>query len=247
MRIKDLYAAERPREKLLAHGARSLGSAELLAILIGSGYGRKSALDLANELLIQVEGKMTRIAAMGVDNLIRPGIGKARAVRIIAALEAGRRAFEEKEYSNKAAITDPGMVYDMMLPILKNIDHEECWILYLNRAGFLISRERLTSGGPNSTQIDPAWILKKAVEKQASAVIMVHNHPSGNPTPGKADIEMTRLVRKALGALNIELLDHVVVAEDSYFSFSEDRTGVRRGQSLPPKAKSPASPRPGTM
>lgn len=246
MRIKELCAEERPREKLLQRGARSLSKAELLAILIGSGVGRRNALEIAQELLLSAEGKLSRLSSLSPREMMRPGVGITKAITILAALEAGRRAIEEKSVLDKVSLTGPAMVYDMMLPVLKHLDHEECWILYLNRAGYLMAREKVSSGGPGSTAVDASYVVRKVIERQASAVVMVHNHPSGSPVPGKMDIEVTKQLRKALSAFNVPLLDHIVVAEESYFSFSEDRTTVI-AQSLPPKAKSPASPSPGTM
>lgn len=246
MRIKDLIAEERPREKLLERGVRSLSKAELLAILIGSGVGRRNALEIAQDLLSSVEGKLSRLSSLSPREIQRPGVGITKAIIILAALEAGRRVMEEKAVVDKIPLTGADEVYEMMLPVLKHLDHEECWILYLNKGNYLMAREKVASGGPGTTSVDTTYVVRKVIERQASAVVMVHNHPSGDPTPGRNDIEMTKYLKKALSAFNVPLLDHVVVAEDSYFSFSDDRK-VTADQSLPPKAKSPASPRPGTM
>ena len=226
MRIKDLCPDERPREKLRLRGAKALSNAELLAILLGSGTGGKNVLDVAQELMKTAGGRLNLLGAMPLERLItQKGVGEVRAITLAAALELGRRTFEESAIADKRSLTSPEMVFQLMLPTLKNLDHEECWALFLNKANFLISKEMITSGSLESTLVDTARILKRAIEKQSSYVILVHNHPSGSPLPGPADIHQTACVKKALSSVGISLMDHVVVAEDSFFSFSEERTG----------------------
>ena len=226
MRIKDLCPEERPREKMRLRGAKALSNAELLAILLGSGTGGKSVTEVAQELMVSASGKLTLLSAMPLERLItQKGIGEVRAVTIAAALELGRRCMEESAIADKRSITSPEMVYQLMLPSLKNLDHEECWALFLNKANFVIGKEMITSGSLESTIVDHGRILRRAIEKQSSYVILVHNHPSGSPLPGPADVHQTDVVRGALATVGISLLDHVVVAEDSFFSFSEERTG----------------------
>lgn len=226
MRIKDLCPDERPREKLRLRGAKALSNAELLAILLGSGTGGKSVLEVAQELMKTAGGRLNLLGAMPLERLItQKGVGEVRAITLSAALELGRRTFEESAIADKRSLTSPEMVFQLMLPTLKNLDHEECWALFLNKANFLISKEMITSGSLESTLVDTARILKRAIEKQSSYVILVHNHPSGSPLPGPADIHQTACVKKALSSVGISLMDHVVVAEDSFFSFSEERTG----------------------
>ena len=226
MRIKDLCPDERPREKLRLRGAKALSNAELLAILLGSGTGGKSVLEVAQELMKTAGGRLNLLGAMPLERLItQKGVGEVRAITLAAALELGRRTFEESAIADKRSLTSPEMVYRLMLPTLKNLDHEECWALFLNKANFLISKEMITSGSLESTLVDTARILKRAIEKQSSHVILVHNHPSGSPLPGPADFHQTECVKRALSSVGISLMDHVVVAEDSFFSFSEERTG----------------------
>ena len=229
MKIKDLCPDERPREKMRLRGAKALSNADLLAILLGSGTGDRSVIDVAQELMVSAGGRLSLLGAMPLEKLVsHKGVGEARAVTIAAALELGRRSFEELAVVDKRSITSPDIVYQLMLPQLKNLDHEECWVLYLNRANFLIGKEMITSGSLESTLIDTGRILRKAIEKQCSYVILVHNHPSGSPRPGQADIHQTDVLRKALAAVGIHLADHVVVAEDSFYSFSEERLGKAR-------------------
>lgn len=226
MRIKDLCPDERPREKMRLRGAKALSNAELLAILLGSGTGGKSVLEVAQELMKSAGGRLNLLGAMPLERLItQKGVGEVRAITLAAALELGRRTFEESAIADKRSLTSPEMVFRLMLPTLKNLDHEECWALFLNKANFLISKEMITSGSLESTLLDTARILKRAIEKQSSHVILVHNHPSGSPLPGPADIHQTECAKRALSSVGISLMDHVVVAEDSFFSFSEERTG----------------------
>lgn len=226
MRIKDLCPEERPREKMRQIGARALSNAELLAILLGSGTGGKSVIEVAHELMAAADGKLTLLSAMPLERLItQKGVGEARAIAIAAAMELGRRSMLECAIADKRPVTTPEMVYQLMLPSLKNLDHEECWALYLNRANFVLGKEMICSGSLESTLVDPRRILRRAIEKQSAYVVLVHNHPSGSPLPGKADIQQTDRVRNALSSVEISLMDHVIVAEDSFFSFSEERVG----------------------
>lgn len=226
MKIKELCPDERPREKMRLRGVKALSNAELLAILLGGGIVGKNVTEIAQELLVSADGRLSLLGAMPLERLIGiKGIGEARAITIVTALELGRRSFEEAAVRDKVAITSPELVYQVMLPTLKGLDHEECWVLYMNRANYVIGKERITSGSLESTLIDTGRILKKAIEKQTTYIILVHNHPSGSPHPGVADIEQTRRLKRALNAVGISLMDHVVIAEGAFYSFSEERTG----------------------
>ena len=223
MKIKDLCEDERPREKMMDKGAAALSNAELLAILLRTGTEKMNVIDVAREVLKSGDGKLNEIATMSVDMLCRAdGIGPSKAVTVAAAFELGRRCAAENAIDTSTAISSPKTVFRMMLPLLRGLDHEECWILFLNRANFLISKERLSSGGLDSTTLDCRQILKKALEKKACGLIVVHNHPSGSALPGTADIQSTRQLERALKACDISLLDHVVIAQDSYYSFADE-------------------------
>lgn len=226
MLIKEMCPEERPREKMRLRGAKALSNAELLAILLGSGIGGKNVVEVAQELMASVGGKLTLLSAMPLERLItQKGVGEVRAITVAAALELGRRAFEESAIADKRSVNTPEIVYRLMLPHLKNLDHEECWALFLNKACFVLGKEMITSGSLESTLVDVNRILRRAIEKQSTYVILVHNHPSGSPLPGPADVHQTEAVKNALATVGISLMDHVVVAEDSFFSFSEERTG----------------------
>ena len=227
MKMKEMCAEERPREKMLIRGVKSLSNAELLAILIGSGVGGKNVVDLSRELLLSAGGRLTTLSAMPLNDIaLLKGIGTARAVAIKAAMELGRRCFEEDALADRRPLTDPESVVRLMLPQMKQLDHEEFWMVLLNRSSYFISMERLTSGGDESTVIDSRQVIRKVIEKQAAGVIIVHNHPGASPSPSEADIRETKRLRHSLKTLDIPLLDHIIIGVDSFFSFSEDRRGT---------------------
>ncbi len=214
---------ERPREKMLSKGAEALSNAELLAILLRTGTGKMNVIDVSRELLKSADGKLNGIASMSVESLCAvSGIGPAKAVTLAAAFELGRRFAGESVIDTRTSISSPKIVYRIMLPLLKGLDHEECWVLYLNRANYLISKEKVSSGGLDSTTLDSRTIVRKALEKKASGIIIVHNHPSGSALPGNADIQSTRQLDAALRTCDLSLLDHVIIAENSYYSFSDE-------------------------
>ena len=226
MKIKELSLDDRPREKLLLKGAAALSNAELTAILLRSGTGRQNALDLARTLLARA-GNLTELANLPLERMTGiPGIGPEKAATVCAAFELGRRFAAETPHRSRLCITHAGKLIPTLLPHFKGLDHEECWISLLTRGNYLISNEMVSSGGLESTPIDTKVIVRKALDKKAAAVILSHNHPSGNPQPGRADIHETEQVRKALHTFSITLLDHLVICDDRYFSFSEDRVFV---------------------
>ncbi len=223
MKIKELCMDERPREKMLSKGAGALSNAELLAIMLRTGTGRMNVVDVAREILKTAGGKINEVASMSVERLCGvDGVGPTKAVTIAAAFELGRRCASESIISTRSAITSARTVFQMMLPVMKGLDHEECWILYLNRANYLISREKVSSGGLDSTTLDCKTIVRKALEKKATGIIVVHNHPSGSALPGNADIHATRQLDSALRTCELSLIDHVIIAESSYYSFSDE-------------------------
>ena len=220
----DLCPDERPREKMLQRGVKALTNAELIAILLGSGTGGKNAVDVARELLFSVEGKLTRLSRVSLDKLIRQkGIGRAKALSVAAALELGRRTYEEEDLPARHPLTHPEEVVRLMLPKVRHLDHEECWALFLNPKQLLIGKEMMTSGGGGATVVDTQQIIRKAIEKQARGVILVHNHPSGSPIPGEADVQETERLRKALSYMGMQLLDHVIISDGGWFSFADEK------------------------
>ena len=224
MKIKDLRLEDRPRERMLRLGARYLSSSDLLAILIGSGTIDKNVTQVAQELLSSADGRLMTLAAMPLEKLTRQkGIGKVRAVTIAAALELGMRAKEESANIDRKAMTSPDLIYGLMVPVMRNLDHEECWAVFLNRRNHVLSKQMICSGSLENTLIDTRRIIKFAIEKQAGSIILVHNHPSGTTMPSDSDIRQTDIVRKALSVMEINLLDHIIIAGDSFFSFAQEK------------------------
>ena len=223
MRLKDLCADEMPREKMLEKGAGALSNVELLAILLRTGRGGMNVIDMARELFKRGDGTLSGLAEMSIDRLCTiNGIGPSKAVTIAAAIELGRRASLQSALDCAGALTSPYKVFNIMHPITKDLDHEECWVLFLNKANRLIAKEMISSGGLDSTVIDNRIIIRKALDKNAVAIILVHNHPSGNAYPSPADINMTRSLNKALKTFSLSLVDHVVIARDGYYSFADE-------------------------
>ncbi|MGN1046831.1 MAG: DNA repair protein RadC [Candidatus Cryptobacteroides sp.] len=223
MKMKDWCKAERPREKMYAKGAGALGDSELLAVLLRSGTRDVNVFDLAGILLSRAGGSLTRLSGMSVRELCRiKGIGKSKALTVIAAMELGKRMCAEAPDRQSRTIRDPGDVYREFLPQFRGLKHEECHILYLSRSNRVIAKEMLSSGGLSETTVDIRMIVKAALEMSASGVIMAHNHPSGNPLPGKADLAVTKSLKAALDTFDIHLVDHIVIADGSYYSFADE-------------------------
>ena len=223
MKISEMCEAERPREKMLSRGAASLSTGELLAVLLRSGTAGRSALELAQMLLKAADGSIVTLSEMSRREICSiPGIKAGKATSVIAALELGRRFLEEKSTVVKKPVVHSRMIFEMMLPRLKGIRHEECWVLLLNNANYVLAREKTAVGGGNSTTIDIPRILRLALDNNASGLILVHNHPSGSPRPSNADILYTENLKKAATPFGISLLDHVVVCDDCFYSFADD-------------------------
>lgn len=223
MKIKEMTENERPREKMILNGPEMMSNGELLAILIGWGTKGVSAVDAAQNLLKLAEGSLTRLSQMTLQQIQTiHGLGGVKAVTVEAALELGRRFVEENMRIEKTSIISPAQVYNMMRPVLKGLTKEECWVVFLNSANYVIAKKKMSTGGLNATLIDIKAISVSALEKKAVSVILVHNHPSGNPRPGTEDLRQTGLLKQALTSLSIDLMDHIVVCDDSYFSFADD-------------------------
>lgn len=224
MKLKELNKQERPREKMMARGANALTDVELLAILLRTGTSTRNVVDVARELLRTADDRLGSVAAMSLDRLRQvEGIGPSKAIAVAAAFELGRRLALEVGMENVPRMDSPAKVYRVMLPLLRDLDHEECWVLFLNKSNGLISKERMTSGGQDFTVMDKRVVVRRAIEKKAASIILVHNHPSGNAMPSVEDINQTRDLGRALSACGLQLLDHVIVAGASYYSFSDEQ------------------------
>ncbi|MBO4596196.1 MAG: DNA repair protein RadC [Bacteroidales bacterium] len=224
MKMREMCAADRPREKMMERGPGGLGNAELLAVLLRTGNREESAVELAQKLLKMADGSLVRLFGWNAAKLCSmPGIGPYKAAGVLAAFELGRRFLQEGAPVEKRPLLTPRMIYDLMAPVLKGLDHEECWVLGFNVSCYLVGRQKLTQGAMNSTAIDSRQVLKAALDWGAHSVVLMHNHPSGNPRPGPEDIRQTERVKQACSAFGIQLSDHIVFCDDSFFSFADDR------------------------
>ncbi len=213
---------DRPREKLLLKGKAALSDAELIAILLGSGTVSLSAVDVGKALLKAANHNLNELARFSLKDLTKlPGIGQARAITIISALELGRRR-KEADTPEKVKITSAKDVYDCMVPDLLDLPHEEFWVLLLSRANVVMKKHPISRGGVAGTVVDPKMIFKAALDELASYVILVHNHPSGNLTPSQADINLTKKMVEAGKFLDLPVLDHLIFADKNYFSFADN-------------------------
>ena len=213
---------ERPREKVMANGVQYLSDSELLAILIGSGTRHITAVELARQILKGAGNSLHLLGRQGIGELVRiKGVGPAKAITILAALELGRRR-AGMQHSEKTPVKSSETVYKLFHPLMGDLEHEEFWLLMLNRANRVLGRYKVSQGGLSGTVIDTRIILKKALDNLASSIIVCHNHPSGNKQPSDADLKITEKLKKAAEILEIKLLDHVIIADKSYFSFADE-------------------------
>ena len=220
--IRNWEESQRPREKFLLRGAQALSTEELIAIIIRNGNKEKNAVELSREILDAADNDLSSLAKFTDEDFKKiEGVGTCKAVTLMAVFEISRRYQTQQApplpqiYSSAAAVKN-------MAPLLKDLSHEECWVMYLNRHNRMISKERISSGGIFATVVDPKMIIKKAMAKLASSIILVHNHPSGNRKPGKDDISQTKRLNEAAKMCDICLLDHIIIAGNSYFSFADD-------------------------
>lgn len=213
---------DRPREKLLAKGKNALTDAELLAILIGSGNRQESAVDLCKRILKDYDNNLNEIGKATINELMKyKGIGEAKAITIAAALEFGRRR-QLSDIKEKPQIRSSRDAYNAIAPLLMDLAHEEFWILLLNRSNHVIGRSNISRGGTAGTVVDAKIVFKKALEMQASGLILCHNHPSGSLKPSQADISVTRKLKEGGTYLDISVLDHLIVSEKGYCSLADE-------------------------
>ncbi|MER2996546.1 RadC family protein [Pontibacter populi] len=222
LNIKTWAEEDRPREKLLLKGKAALSDAELIAILIGSGTPKLTAVDVAKLILSAVNNDLNELARLSVKDLMKhKGIGEAKAITIVSALELGRRR-KETAATAKTQITCSTDIYNYIKPQLLDLPHEEFWIILLNRANIVMNKESISAGGVAGTVADPKIIFKKALEQLASSVILVHNHPSGNTKPSAADISLTKKMKEAGLFLDLPILDHIIFTNTDYYSFADE-------------------------
>lgn len=220
--IKNWSQDDQPREKLLYKGKAALSDAELLAILIGSGNRDESAVALCQRIFASVNNNLSELGRLSITQLMEfKGIGEAKAITIVAALELGRRRRGE-EALEKKKITSSKSVFELMQPIIGELEHEEFWIIFLNNSNKVIDKKQLSKGGITGTLVDVRLVLKYALEVGATGLILAHNHPSGTLKPSEADKSLTNKLKMASESLDIKVLDHLIVTEKAYFSFADE-------------------------
>jgi DNA repair protein RadC len=221
LKILSWAEEDRPREKLLLKGRSALTDAELIGILIGSGTRSLSAVDLAKLILKKVNNDLNELAKLSVKDLQKfKGIGEAKAISIVSALEIGRRR-KDIEPAQKERITSSKDAYNCIKGHLLDLQHEEFWVILLNRANIVTNKLQISAGGVAGTVADPKIIFKQALAHLASGIILVHNHPSGNLSPSQADLDLTKKMKEAGKFLEIPVLDHLIFTDSGYHSFAD--------------------------
>ena len=221
MSIKFLAEDDRPREKFLLKGKSALSDSELLAIILGSGNNEDSAVELARKILASVDYNWQKLSKLSIKDLMKfKGIGEAKAISVAAALEIGRRKAAQ-EIPEKEKVTSVNDLYKIFSQYLSDLQTEEFWAIFLNQKNHVIYKTQISKGGISGTLVDVRVIFRIAIEHFATSVVVAHNHPTGNLTPSQPDISITRRIKEAGDLLDIKLLDHLIVGENSFFSFSE--------------------------
>lgn len=214
---------DRPREKILLKGINALSDSELLAILIGSGNNEETAVELAQRILISAQNNLNNLGKFSITDLISgfKGIGEAKAITIVAAMELGKRR-KQSETMNRNKVTCSKDIFEYFHPLLCDLPHEEFWILFLDRSNKIIGKLKISQGGVYETVVDCKLILKEALNRLAVSIVLCHNHPSGNMKPSKNDDSITRKIRESAILLDIEVLDHIIICENNYFSYADE-------------------------
>lgn len=222
--IRDMLEQERPREKAQTQGVKSLTDVELMAILFATGTGGKSVLELSREILQDNGGHLSRVARLSVAEFLKryKGIGPAKATALLAALELGSRASADARKIDNPAVTTSSVAYDIVRHRFERLNHEEFWVLYLSQAGKLVAESRIGQGGLTSTSVDVRVIIRDALFNNSPAMILCHNHPSGNLTPSVQDKALTKNIVDAAHLFNIAVHDHIIVTDSDYFSFRDE-------------------------
>ena len=221
--VKDWSPDDQPREKLLAKGVNALSNAELLAIILRSGTTKESVVELSQRILQTFGNDINRLGQVSANYLMKNfnGIGEAKAVSIIAALELGKRRKAEKR-KNRKTIASSMDIYNYFHTLLCDLLHEEFWALFLNRSTYIIDRFKISQGGVSETVVDGKLIYKEAIACLASSVILCHNHPSGNILPSPNDDTITFRIKASLERLDLQLLDHVILTDGRYYSYADE-------------------------
>jgi len=222
LKIKEWAQDDRPREKMLNRGVANLSDAELLAIIIGSGTQNQTAVDVAKQLLADSNNNLNELYKKSINDFLKiKGIGIAKAVSISAALELGRR--RRNDTADTKSIKSSSQIFEIFKHLFVDLPHEEFWIVLLNQANKIISKHKIGQGGTASTNIDVKIIAKLAAENLATGVVLLHNHPSQNLSPSDKDKNITQKIKSALELFDIKVIDHLIIADNDYFSFADER------------------------
>ncbi len=222
LNIKSWAEEDRPREKLILKGRNALSDAELIAILIGSGNKEDTAVELSKKILSSINNDLNQLGKLSVNDLTQfNGIGEAKAISIIAALELGRRR-KTTSSDKKPIIQSSKDAFEVINSVLSDLTHEEFWVIYLNRRNEVIKKEFISKGGVSGTVADIKIIFKIALETLSSAIVLCHNHPSGNLKPSQADIQLTKKIKETGNIMDILVVDHLIIGEKNYFSFADE-------------------------
>ncbi len=221
--IKSWAEEDRPREKLLLKGKAALSDAELITILLRTGVTGNSALDIAKKILNRVNGDLNELGKLSVSDIkkMEKGLGETKAITIVAALELGRRR-QASEVREKPVIKSSSDSFDYIYSEVADLSHEAFYMLYLNRSNKVVAHKLISTGGVSGTVVDVKMVLKHGIETLATAMVAVHNHPSGNIKPSQADIELTRKIKDAGKLIEIILIDHLIIGEKKYYSFADE-------------------------
>ena len=222
LNIKAWAQEDRPREKLSLKGKNALSDAELIAILIGSGNRNETAVELSKKILASINNDLNKLSKLSIADLTQfNGIGEAKAISIISALELGRRRKNSKA-EKKPSIKSSNDAYNIISDVLSDLPHEEFWVIYLNKKNEVLKKENISKGGIDGTIADTKIIFKHAIEQLASAIILCHNHPSGNLKPSNTDIKLTKKLKETGIMLDTPVLDYLIIGEKDYFSFADE-------------------------
>lgn len=225
MKIAEFSKDDKPREKILSCGVQSLSTVELLAVLLRTGMKGANVLEVARTLLHQAGDSLTCLGQFSPQRMCAvDGIGPDKAVTVAAAMELARRTARETSGEASAVIDSPAQAYELLRSRFTTQEREQCWCLFLKRSRRLIDCVRISEGGRSMTEIDIAAVVRRALDTGASFVILSHNHPAGNPQPSSADVRLTEKLRRALSTFELSLMDHIILGENQYFSFSEERS-----------------------
>lgn len=222
MSLKYLADDDQPREKFLLKGKNALSDSELLAVILGSGNRNESAVELSRRILESVGNNWHHLSLLSISDLMKfNGIGEAKAISVAVALEIGRRRAAQ-EIPERAQIKSADDVFKILHPVMGDLRTEEFWVIYVNQNNKVLYKERISQGGISGTIVDVRLIMKTAIEQMATGIFIAHNHPSGNLRPSQEDIKMTKQIHEAGKIMNITLIDHLIITQDSFYSFANE-------------------------